>query len=360
MNNDRIKVRDGIVYNNKRYYKLHGFNDYRINKDGEIIYLKTIIDDYGKTYIEELYEVKPFKKHKKLFVTLDNENYLLEKIVCNTFYGDIDLPIKHRYDELYCGIDNLYYHLSHNDIIYNDDKDEYCICDTLFRKCKLSKDKHRKKIYYISRNGIVYDSLNKKICKLSFTDQSYKMGPCGSIHRNVYASWVGDINESMTIDHTDTDVTNNDYTNLEQVTRGENNTRAYRNAMKPVSYSNDQVHHVCKMMENGKTKADICEYLNISLDDSKGRLRVSEFIFRLKRGEERYDIAKNYNFSKFDNSKYRYTVIPRSQIPEIMEYYFNHNQNGSATARYFGYNISTMKTVIQNNRDLYRDKYITQ
>ena len=351
-----IRIRDGIVYKDKRYWKFFGFKDYRINKDGEIIYLKIYIDDYGKTYIEELSEVKPYEKHDKLYVTLNNSDHLLEKVVCEAFYGSIDLPIMHKYDDLTCESDNVYYFLPFECIEYDSEEDKYYINGVEFRKCPLLKKDHFK-TFYISNNGVMYDPINKKIVRHYHTEASYQSTGNNFIHQNVYGAWIGDLVPGMTIDHKDADVTNNDYRNLEQVTRSENNSRAYQKGMKQVSYPNEVIHHVCKMMEDGKTKADICDYLKIPITDSKARLRISDLIFALKNHECRVDIASQYDFSKFDNSMHRFTVVPKSQYPEIMEYYFTHGENSSATARHFGYKIPTLKTIIQNHRDEYRDLY---
>ena len=356
-NLQEIRVRDGIVYKDKRYWKFFGFKDYRINKDGEIIYLKIYIDDYGKTYIEELSEVRPFKKNGKLYVTLNNTDHLLEKVVCEAFYGSIDLPIMHKYDDLSCESYNVYYFLPFECIEYDSNEDKYYINGVEFRKCPPPPTEENYKDFYISSNGVLFDPINKKIRRHSHTAQSYQTSANNFIHQDVYGAWVGDIDRDLTIDHKDADVTNNDYRNLEQVTRSENNSRAYQKGMKQVSYPNDVIHHVCKMMEDGKTKSDICEYLKVPVSDSRGRLRVSDLIFALKNHDCRVDIASQYDFSKFDNSTYRYSVVPKSQYPEIMEYYFTHGENGSATARHFGYNISTLKTILQNHREEYRDLY---
>ena len=354
---EKIRIRDGIVYKDKRYWKFYGFKNYRINKYGEIIYLKTKVDEYGQTYIEELYEVKPFKKHGKLYVILDDNEYLLEKIVCNAFYGYIDLPIMHRYDNIDCEYDNVYYFIPDELLVYDSDKDEYIINGMIFHKCPQILVEEYNKKYYISNNGVLFNPKGGKIVRHYYTKQSYQSSSIGFIHQNVYGAWVGELDKTLSVDHIDTDITNNYYNNLEQITRSENNRRAYQKQNKPVTYTNEMIHHVCKMMEDGKTKADICEYLNVPLDDSRGRLRVSDLIFALKNHDCRADITSQYDFSKFDNSSYRYTVVPKSQYSEIMEYYFTHGENGSATARHFGYNISTLKSILQNHRDAYRDLY---
>jgi hypothetical protein len=51
-------------------------------------------------------------------------------------------------------------------------------------------------------------------------------------HKLVYRAFIGPINEEMVIDHVDENRNNNHYSNLEQITQGENIIRYYTNMAK--------------------------------------------------------------------------------------------------------------------------------
>lgn len=90
--------------------------------------------------------------------------------------------------------------------------------------------------YYVTTNGTVY-RLNKKTLKIremkcSQADGQYKLivlergKKCFYIHRLVYEAFVGEIPQGMVVDHIDNDSSNNSFTNLQVLTKGDN-TRKY-------------------------------------------------------------------------------------------------------------------------------------
>lgn len=117
------------------------------------------------------------------------------------------------------------------------------------------------------------------------------------VHRLVAIFFVFNDDKNKTdIDHIDCNKTNNIYTNLEWVTRQENINRAKKNGLLPlqngennnnVKYTNDLVIKVCELLQEGKTPYEIHQIYPQCL---KG------WIYKLKKKEVRFDIAKNYIF----------------------------------------------------------------
>lgn len=130
------------------------------------------------------------------------------------------------------------------------------------------------------------------------------------VHRIVAEYFcVNDDPEHKTfVDHLNDKKTDNVYTNLEWVTPKENAIRSYARGTSYTSgtkchlavYSDEQVHAICKLLEQRKTPTEIMKELNLIdttkyLWDHPERVKLNSYIKKLRTGTFRKDITSQYN-----------------------------------------------------------------
>lgn len=175
-------------------------------------------------------------------------------------------------------------------------------------KFKAINIKGIKPYYSISENGKVYSSSVGKFLKATRNKKSgyYYVSLMKEnnkpkkfyIHDLVAKCFVKGYKQGLVVDHVDTNKINNSYTNLEWVDYGENYHRARNNGLillgEDLSYTkltNDQVHEICKMLENDTPYKDIIN----TIGDIEGNLLA---IIKSIKGRERWThISKDYTWS---------------------------------------------------------------
>lgn len=135
--------------------------------------------------------------------------------------------------------------------------------------------------YSITEEGKVYSSARKRLIELkpqvSTKTKKYLQvrlfngtNPKGKlfyIHRLVFESYYGEINENMTIDHIDSNTKNNHYTNLQELSLSENakkgrvNRKKYESTKSKIWELKDEL---IKLYNNGVSQPKISKKYNCS------------------------------------------------------------------------------------------------
>lgn len=166
--------------------------------------------------------------------------------------------------------------------------------------------------YWVSNMGRVYNSKSEKYLKGSYDKDGYVRVNLTKtngkkqtlrVHRLVAMCFIFDQRpDQIQVNHLDGDVENNERTNLEWCTDEENRNHAIRNGLrwypkgekvKHSLFTNDQVHQICGMLENGKSYKHISKKLE--LEFSEGLVKV---LCNIKRGITWKHISKDYNISQ--------------------------------------------------------------
>jgi hypothetical protein len=276
-------------------------DDYLISREGKLYLLDResgmVTDISGNIYDYTKKGVPIYR----LIDLKDNSKFLeirLDKLVLNTFMGDLEGKIIHKdYDYKNCSLDNLKYELA---ITKVDNSDSLWINNKEFKKIS-NYEKH-----YVSNNGIIYSTYMSNLMKISLNDGLYikiliSHNKPYRLHRLVYSTWIGEIPEGMTINHKDGNKRNNNYSNLELMTNIDNIRDAHNNGLiHSAKLSETDVHTICKLLEKGMTNGEIAEYFNtIHRSD---RRKLNSTIADIKRNQIWADISCKYNIGKNNNN----------------------------------------------------------
>ena len=131
---------------------------------------------------------------------------------------DLEGKIIHKdYDPLNCTLDNLNYELV---ITKADNSDSLWINNKEFKRTGNTSET------FISDSGVIYSIKLNRLLRKSICDRLYeKVNVNGShfdTHKIVYSVWNGELEDGLTINHKDANKRNNNYNNLEAITRVEN------------------------------------------------------------------------------------------------------------------------------------------
>lgn len=129
-----------------------------------------------------------------------------------------------------------------------------------------------------------------------YTDNNrYKMV---TVHRAVMSNFCPIINSNeMTINHKDGDHNNNCIANLEWATQKENNIHAFNTGLNnnycenayQAKLNNEQVHQICKLLQENYSYKEILIYLGLDVTDNN-----KDLIGNIKRRIAWTRISKNY------------------------------------------------------------------
>lgn len=93
------------------------------------------------------------------------------------------------------------------------------------------------------------------------------------IHRLIAVAFIPNESGKKCINHIDGNKTNNNISNLEWVTHSENNKHAMKTGLNKApkgsnqnfsKLTNENVLEICKMLDDGESPANICDYYNVS------------------------------------------------------------------------------------------------
>ena len=180
--------------------------------------------------------------------------------------------------------------------------------------------------YSISSKGRIYDNYRKIYLSYSTDKNGYFMASIHIKENNIGFKKVRvhrvelmsfDYNENymnLETNHKDGNKQNLDLSKLEwaypiQNTRhgwdtGLNKNRGLVNGVG--KYSDDQIHQICKLIDEGKTNAEICTIYGITA--KKERMVFSALVSGIKYGRTHRNISVNYNFMKGANVQNRYSL----------------------------------------------------
>lgn len=147
--------------------------------------------------------------------------------------------------------------------------------------------------------------------------------------------------EANQVNHKDSNKLNNDITNLEWMTPYENTRHAMENGnfkfcedRYNAIFTNNQIHMICKMLENNYSYSDILKKLNMDINDN-----TINYIGNIKRGITYKSISNMYDFSDY---KCTFSKYNKNQLNFIYEC-VNNNMTYREIANLMGIDISTRK-----------------
>lgn len=278
------------------------FEDYIVNKKGEIYQINPgteKVKDISKVILKYTKKGIPIYR---LVDLKDNSNVLeipLDKLVLNTFIGDLEGKIIHKDgDYKNCKLKNLKYEL-----IVDKKDDEIIINNKIFKKLNLVKNIHKE--YYISEEGIVYNSffnelLPKTIENLYYVIKLYDRDYL--IHRLVFTTWIQTIDSQLIISHLDGHKGNNHHTNLSINTKLSKDVDKEKDTKKESNLelnNDDNIHNLCKLLEKNSPYTDIFKQFKILHDKVKIK-KLKSLILDITLKRKYVDISSNYKVNKFD------------------------------------------------------------
>lgn len=162
--------------------------------------------------------------------------------------------------------------------------------------------------YVISEYGDIYSLVRRKIVATTknwagyivatITDDTGFRSP-RKVHRLVYMTYVGGIEDGKVIDHKDDNKLNNHYSNLQQLTPTENSIKSFvsgKNKHK-VIWSTGQIEMICEMIERNVSIVDI--FKNIGIDYYNNRNQCNMLVGQLRRNEIHKSISCKYNLKNY-------------------------------------------------------------
>lgn len=171
--------------------------------------------------------------------------------------------------------------------------------------------------YCVTRCGKVYSLKSNKFLKPKVDRYGYET-VClrennenlhRTVHRLVALIYLSEFDGSNTVNHIDGNKLNNHVTNLEWLTSRDNQRHAFTNNLtKGTVTTDEEVHQICKYLQDGFRTGDIKQMLDITSID---------IVERIKSGKYYTDISCEYDFNK--NSLGRRQTISTPKIIDVCE-----------------------------------------
>ena len=352
------------MYKNRKtgeyMYPILDWDIYAISRGGEVGKSCRIPgnDDEYQDYIP----IKSYLHHGSPYVHLympdKDKRFQVARLSVDSIYGELPFDIMYTDgDRLNLTKHNLYFDIKDFRIVENPEIDGETLpgkCLILIggnEKCEVFRplpDEYVRNYgrYWISNKGAIYDlskhalisrsNDNKGYYKVAITIAGYKTKDgvyikptqiTPKVHTLVYWAWAGPIKPGYTIDHKDGRRHNNRISNLEQVSFEENVLRMrMRNLEIPtvihVRWTDEQIHTVCKCLEENKSYREIVEALGYDTSDtnSKDYIAVRNLSKAIIDGRTFNYISNEYDLSKARSVK-RYGEIsapPQKFNPETV------------------------------------------
>lgn len=244
------------------------------------------------------------------------------KLVAVCWIGNIDLPISYK--------DGNRLNVSRNNIGYQINNLYKINSDTLeingYKFHKLQEYKY----YYVSDSGIFYSEfynrfLHKKISNSPYYTKISLVNNNGirdtrAIHRVIYYTLHGiSENPLMEINHIDGRPWNNVIDNLEETTTLQNVRHSmFITKTHSVTWNPDEIDLICRMLDSGKSIAEVYinKWISNKISISGFKVLAHHLIHHTKFW---VDISSNYTFSKWKNRNQLYTDDDVRTICELLE-----------------------------------------
>lgn len=291
------------------FYEIPHHEKYGISKLGNIVNFSTSEKEI------------PYKKHSEYCITLDGEEMKLAKISLNVFIGKFAGNIIYKYSQELYDINSVKYELK----IYVENDSIIFINGVSFRKIPKFER------YFISRDGVIFSSITNKLLIRHFSDKGYPVIGLSDgherflkkIHRLVYATYIGDLNPMMIVDHVNGHKWCCSDWNLEQISQRENVSRAYKTGCNPLNHwTDDQIRTITIELTKNSPIRVILQKLG--LPESEYR-NLTTIIHLLRYKGYFKEITKDYNLSNYisELNKKDRVLNPEDVVDIKRHLYFN-------------------------------------
>jgi len=272
-----------------------------------------------------------------------------EKLFSSLYYGDIDLPIKYKDEDLT--------NLSSSNITYKIEFDKICEFSNHYVQFVILKDILFKRSldypeYFVSMNGVIYGSYRRNIMCQSFDKDCYrfiKLSRGNSIkehmrtHRFVYETFASKIPDNCVIDHYDTNKNNNCITNLFMVTAEENNIKRGVYDNNPLFNREDTI-KICENIMAGISIDDIASIFKLNNNE---KIRFYNYCIGLSKGLYHKDILYNYDLSNlYFNSLVKRRSYSDDQIHSVCYLLEQKNLTKPEISKILGIPLSIVKILL--------------
>jgi len=165
--------------------------------------------------------------------------------------------------------------------------------------------------YLITQDGRVVNSITGKECKQRENDFGYMLVSVEKsskrVHRLVAETYLENPQNKREVNHKDCDKKNNHVDNLEWVSSKENKAHAWEhNLYSDIAedhyaaiWSNDEIHQICKMLEDGVSNKVISEITGMHKDQ----------VAHIKRGDLWASISSQYNIIRKSKERWSDDLI---------------------------------------------------
>lgn len=295
------------VENTRRHFVIPGFEKYGITVDGNVLEFAS-----SKT-VDWVFPISEGSQHKVPYVYIDGELIAIPFLLINTFVGPANLQIRCSGNAWYKSRCVTYTYAKFNPVT----SDEFFLDNVRFKRIPSYQT------YAISEDGVVFDLKNHNFVHHTYTPNHYRCISLRTdanqknydrkvIHRLVYETYIGEIDPDKVVDHKDTNIYHNHYSNLEQMTQEENIHKSYfdktgknQNRMK---WTIENIETMCQMMEDGYSTNEIAAALETEVDE-----KLKSLLARIRSGQSYKQIGARYDFSKYGPEINRRVLSPRER-----------------------------------------------
>lgn len=228
--------------------------------------------------------------------------YSIWELIIMTKYGYLDknFQIDYKYDDSYLNTS------------YVIDSVLFCNSYALINGEKFMQSPQWNHLY-CNQYGLIYSTKSKQFLKHTIDKDGYhritidKYNTNYAIHRLVYSCWNQIIlDTNRVVHHKDSNKDNNYYLNLEYTSFAMNTRYSILQKEKKldIHYTEEDIHKMCQMMENGKSYRDIAIEFGIDYTNEKEYKNFRNRLSLLLQQKSAWvDISSQYNFKNYTGNK---------------------------------------------------------
>ena len=293
-----------------KLYKIPYSDDYYLSKDCKI-FIKN--QDSSLSQISEISSYLYLIKYKEKQIQLD-----LARIIAIVKYGYCD----ERFFSIEFDSSDMY-----NSVNYKINSVHIAGKIAMINGVRFAQSPRWKHLY-ANKYGVIFDIVNRRFRKHTQDRDGYiRFSPVASatnyaVHRFTYECWTHIIlDKEMVIHHIDSDKSNNYFDNLELTTAAQNTRYSIINDERNLirSFTVDDIHKMCKMMEDGKSYREIALEFNINPSDEREyKTFRSRLNILLQKKISWVDISSQYDFSNYTGNKDPNIKFSENDIKEMI------------------------------------------